>query len=169
MKAFRDFVSKVSEYNKTAKNKLTWGGQIIVRGLGAMTEKDWEMTKMSGARSLWLGIESGSEAVRDHMKKQFSNQDLDEFVEQAYINKVKLEFMMIVGYPTETLEDFQDTIDMFDRYRKYQSVIHTIGLGSTLSVLAGTPLAEENPELRLNLKVEFENKYETHRIIKSIQ
>ena len=155
MKAYRDFITIMAKHNRTARNRITWEGQFIVRGLRSMTEKDWTLTRESGARTLLLGVESGSEAVRDHMKKQFSNQDLDEFVEQAYINRVKLEFMMIVGYPTETLKDWQDTIDMFDRYKKYKSVIHTIGLGSTLSVLAGTPLAEENPELRLNESENF--------------
>ena len=143
MKAFRDFVSKVSEHNKTAKNKLTWGGQIIVRGLSAMTEKDWEMTRMSGARSLWLGIESGSEAVRDHMKKQFSNKDLDEFMSQADKNSVHVNFLMLSGYPTETHEEFLETVKMFERYVKYQSIIDNVILGTTLGILPGTPLAEE--------------------------
>ena len=72
MKAYRDFISILAEYNNSAKHKLTWGGQFIVRGLNQMTEKDWEMTRDSGAKMLTLGVESGSEKVRDHMKKQFS-------------------------------------------------------------------------------------------------
>ena len=108
-----------------------------------MTEKDWEMTRMSGARSLWLGIESGSEAVRDHMKKQFSNKDLDEFMSQAYKNSVHVNFLMLSGYPTETHEEFLETVKMFERYVKYQSIIDNVILGTTLGILPGTPLAEE--------------------------
>ena len=77
------------------------------------------------------------------MKKQFSNKDLDEFVEHAYLNKINLEFLMIIGYPTETEEDFKDTLRMFERYKKYQSIVDSVALGSTLGVLPGTPLAEE--------------------------
>ena len=58
------------------------------------------------------------------MKKQFSNQDLDEFMEQAYKHNINLEFLMIIGYPTETQTDFQDTIDMFTKYTKYQKRLY---------------------------------------------
>ena len=143
MKAYRDFLSVLSEYNKSADKKLSWGGQFIVRGLSSMTKNDWAMTKLSGAKSLALGIESGSEAVRDHMKKQFSDQDLDEFMEQAHSNNVDVTFLMLVGYPTETHAEFIQTLKMFKKYKKYQSVIGNVVLGTTLGILPGTPLAEE--------------------------
>jgi len=85
------------------------------------------------------------------MKKQFSNKDLDEFVEQASINDVKLKFLMIVGYPTETQKDFDDTLEMFEKYKKYKNVITNVQLGSTLGVLPGTPLADDyGHDLSLN-------------------
>ena len=110
MKAYRDFITVMAEHNSKASNTITWGGQFIVRGLKSMTEDDWRLTKLAGAVNLAIGVESGSESVRDHMKKQFSNKDLDEFVEHAYLNKINLEFLMIIGYPTETEEDFKDTL-----------------------------------------------------------
>ena len=51
---------------------------------------------------------------------------------------------MIVGYPTETIVDFEQTLDMFKKYHKYQDIIDSVALGSTLGVLPGTPLAEEH-------------------------
>lgn len=151
MKAYRDFITVMAKHNADAEKRIRWGGQFIVRGIKNMTKDDWHLTKQAGADWLSLGIESGSAAVRDHMKKQFSNQDLDEFVEQAYLNDVKLEFLMIIGYPTETYDDFLQTLNMFKRYKKYQSCISTVALGSTLGVLQGTPLAEEyGHDLSLN-------------------
>ena len=146
MKAYRDFISVVSAYNESTDKKLTWSGQFIVRGLKAMTESDWVMTKKSGAKSLALGIESGSEKVRDHMKKQFSDKDLDEFMEQAHKNSVTVTLLMLLGYPTEKYEDFIQTLKMFKKYKKYQSVINDVVLGTTLGILPGTPLAEELSE-----------------------
>ncbi len=143
MKAYRDFIKNIAEHNKTAEHKLTWGGQFIVRGIKSMTAEDWKITKQSGANRLYLGVESGSESVRNHMKKQFSNKDLDEFMEQAYINEIPVEFLMIVGYPTETEQDFQENIKMFQRYKKYRKIFQNIILGSTLGILPGTPLEEE--------------------------
>jgi len=144
MKAYRDFIGVMADYNESATQKISWQGQFIVRGIKAMTEEDWKLTGKAGAEHLSIGVESGSEAVRDHMKKQFSNSDMDEFVEQAYLNKVNLQFLMIVGYPTETYEDFLETLRMFKKYKKYQSIVKGVTLGSTLGVLPGTPLAEEH-------------------------
>lgn len=151
MKAYRDFITYLAEYNQQTTKKIYWKGQYIVRGLSAMTENDWKLTKLSGAVELALGIESGSEAVRDHMKKQFSDKDLDEFVHQAYINDIKLNFLMIVGYPTETHTDFIQTLKMFKKYQKYQKVIAEVILGSTLGILAGTPLSTDlGNDLQIN-------------------
>lgn len=143
MKAYRDFITQLAEYNSTAKNKLSWRGQFIVRGLDAMTKDDWRLTKLSGVAQLDLGIESGSESVRNHMKKQFSDKDMDEFVAQAHFWKVDLVFLMLIGYPTETYDDFLQTLKMFKRYQKYQSVISRVVLGTTLGILPGTPIAEQ--------------------------
>ena len=144
MKAYRDFITVMSAYNHNASQKITWSGQFIVRGLNSMTAKDWRLTKLAGADLLMLGVESGSETVRDHMKKQFSNQDLDEFIDQAYKQKIKVSFLMIVGYPTETITEFEQTLQMFQKYKEYQEIIDSVALGSTLGVLPGTPLAEEH-------------------------
>ena len=143
MKAYRDFISILAEHNRSTDKKLSWGGQFIVRGLSGMTEKDWIMTKESGASTLAIGIESGSESVRNHMKKHFSNKDLDEFMEQAHKNNVPTIFLMLLGYPTETYQDFVDTLTMFKRYKKYQGIITSVALGTTCGILPGTPLAEE--------------------------
>ncbi len=151
MKAYRDFVTIMANYNKSTEHKLSWEGQFIVRGIKQMTKEDWLLTKQSGAKSLIIGIESGSEKVRNDMKKQFSDRDMDEFIEQAHKHDVKCIFLMLLGYPTETYEDFLDNLRMFKRYQKYQKVIESVTLGTTLGVLPGTPLAEDfREDIQLN-------------------
>jgi len=151
MKAYRDFVSILADYNQHAEKKLSWSGNLIVRGIKSMTEEDWTNTKKSGAKSLALGVESGSEKIRNEMKKHFSNKDLDEFMEQAHKNDVKCTFLLVIGYPTESHEDFLDTLRMFKKYKKYQKVIECVALGSTLGILPGTPVADElTDEIEIN-------------------
>lgn len=144
MKAYRDFISIMAKHNATAVNKISWRGQFIVRGKSSMNSKDWELTKLSGAENLAIGVESGSESVRNHMKKQFTNKDLDEFM--YFLNKHNIQciFLIIIGYPTETWTDFLQTLTMFKKYKKYKKAIRGISLGSTLGILPGTPLAEEH-------------------------
>ena len=48
---------------------------------------------------------------------------------------------MIVGYPTETLDDHNLTLAMLKKYAPYAgSIISWIEVGSTLAILPGTPL-----------------------------
>ena len=143
MKAYRDFITIMAKHNENAVNKIRWRGQFIVRGKKSMTADDWKLTKLSGAEDFAIGVESGSENVRDHMKKQFSDNDLDEFMYFLNLHDIKSTFLIIIGYPTETWEDFLQTLKMFKKYRKYKNVIQNIQLGSTLGILPGTPLADE--------------------------
>ena len=143
MKAYRDFITIMAKHNENAVNKIRWRGQFIVRGKKSMTANDWKLTKLSGAEDFAIGVESGSENVRDHMKKQFSDNDLDEFMYFLNLHDIKSTFLIIIGYPTETWEDFLQTLKMFKKYRKYKNVIQNIQLGSTLGILPGTPLADE--------------------------
>ena len=65
---------------------------------------------------------------------------------------------MIVGYPTETEKDFQETLDMFTRYKKYTHIITNINIGSTLGILPGTPLY--NNSIQFNIEVDkYENNW----------
>ena len=151
MKAYRDFISIMAKHNEKATNKISWRGQFIVRGKSSMNANDWELTKLSGAENLAIGVESGSESVRNHMKKQFTNKDLDEFMYFLNLHSIKSTFLIIIGYPTETWEDFLQTLTMFKRYRKYNKVIANISLGSTLGILPGTPLAEKHKnDIKMN-------------------
>jgi len=67
-------------------------------------------------------------------------------------------FLMIFGYPTETEQDFQDTLDMFDRYAKYKDIVVNIEFGSTLGILPGTPLYRHAQEWHIELD-KYENNW----------
>jgi radical SAM superfamily enzyme YgiQ (UPF0313 family) len=78
------------------------------------------------------------------MKKGFSQQDLDYTMQQLDRVGIKCRMLMIIGYPTETDEDFQLTLDMFDRYVPYlkNGIIEEVNLGLTLNLLKNTPLTD---------------------------
>ena len=115
MKHFRELCAELSKRDK----KISWNGQFIIRDKKSFKEVDFNNLANSGCTGLTLGIESGSHRVREHMRKKFSNDDLDYFIHNIGARNIKMKFLLIVGYPTETESDFQETIDLLYRYKQY--------------------------------------------------
>jgi radical SAM superfamily enzyme YgiQ (UPF0313 family) len=161
-KEYKNMISTLAEYNSKSDAPITWSGQFIIRSKSAADEYMWETTARSGAIDLFIGIESGSESVRYHLGKNFSNSDIDHAMSLMARYNLSCTFLMLFGYPTETEKDFQDTLDMFHRYKKYaNTVIKNIEFGSTLGILPNTPLEIKKDELGLILDPEYENFWES--------
>jgi len=141
MKHFRDMCSELAK----RKKKVQWNGQFIVRGAKTFSSEDFDNLANSGCNGLTMGIESGSEAVRDHMRKKFSNEDIEYFVTNLGNRNIKMKFLLIVGYPTETEEDFEMTLEMLRKYGKYS---HLISVSPHMMLTyENTPLDLEHREL----------------------
>lgn len=148
LKMFREFIKTMAEYNKTQENPPRWSGQFIVRSEREVNEDYWRLIAESGGNRLSIGVETGSERVRKHMNKNFTNADLDYTMSKLEQYNITCKMLMIVGYPTETEEDVQDTIDMFTRYQHLAGkIIHHVNLGSTAMIIPGSPLWDMREEL----------------------
>lgn len=78
-----------------------------------------ELLSLLNVKTLTLGIESGSEELRNHIMKDISNEDIYNAIDigrRFNINKVKLYFM--VGLPNESDEDINEIIKMIGNIRK---------------------------------------------------
>jgi len=150
-KAFRAFIQTIAEYNKTQTDPIAWSGYYIVKPAGTYKPNDWINLKNSGVKSLYIGIESGSESVRDHMKKKFSNSDIDDAMKNIQFHGIRCTWLMIIGYPSETEEDFQMTLDLLKRYQPMavDRTIDTVALGMTMGILDDSPLANLKEELHI--------------------
>jgi len=141
MKHFRDLCSSLANKEK----KIKWNGQFIVRGSKTFSQQDFDNLANSGCSHLTMGLESGSEAVRNHMRKKFTNDDIDYFVNNLGDRNITMKFLLIVGYPTETEEDFEMTLELLRRYGKYS---HLIGVSPHMMMTyKNTPLDMEHREL----------------------
>ena len=144
MKAFRDMTNELSEFRMSMKpeDRFIWDSHFIVRSRKQMPPEDFVKMAESGAGTLLIGVESGSPTVREHMKKGYTDEDLHYSLEEIFKNNIKVRFLMIIGYPTETEQDFQQTLDFFERYADYgrQGLVEEINLGLTLNLLPNTPL-----------------------------
>lgn len=96
-------------------------GFAICRPKNEFPASDFRLAKTAGARRFKVGIESGSEQVRFDMKKKFTNDDITWFAENCHDNGIAQVWLMFVGYPTETEEDFQASIDLLKIHRHLTS------------------------------------------------
>lgn len=151
MKAFRDMCKTLADYRSTSKDtNWSWQSQFIARSRLQMPPEDFELMKKSGGAMVSIGIESASEKVRNHMKKGFSNEDMWYTYEQCKNNNIKMGLMMLVGYPTETKEDFQETLHMLEQLkdRGYFEInpvngtryVRRISFGPTMQIYEGMPI-----------------------------
>jgi radical SAM superfamily enzyme YgiQ (UPF0313 family) len=129
---------------------ITWSSQFIIRDKKQCTEEYWKKIADSGCANLEIGVETGSDRLRFEMKKNFYNEDLDSSLYYMEKFNIKCSFLMFVGYPTETMEDHELTVDMFKRYQQYAGkIIRKIQLGYMFTINPGTPVYNEgikNPQ-----------------------
>ena len=100
------------------------------------------------ARHIHLPVQSGSSKVLKAMNRRYSKDDYIALVDRirAKLPDVSLTTDIMVGFPGETEEDIQDTIDVV-RYAKYDQAFTFI-----YSIRTGTPAAkmEQLPEEKVN-------------------
>ena len=86
---------------------------------------------------IFFGIESGSEKILRTIKKGIEIHQIKESVRLARKHGLKIAGSFIVGYPNETEEDFQATLDLADELMLDDYFV------SIAEPIPGTPLAEE--------------------------
>ena len=116
-------------------------GQWIARGEKIMPPELWTKMRKAGIQEIIIGIESGSAKVRNDMKKGVAEKDIDYTFSQCQKHRIKAVPLLMIGYPTETEEDFLDNLKFWERYEKYNDgTIHMPYLGTTTRILPNTPL-----------------------------
>jgi radical SAM superfamily enzyme YgiQ (UPF0313 family) len=153
LKNFREMLELLRNHrlNYDSLAQLSISGQFIIRPKGSHPEDLFRQMRDAGITRLDCGIESGSPQVRDHMVKKFSNSDIDWHLEMCEKYNIQNWLLLLIGYPTETEQDFQMTLDMMYRYQKYLVNETVLGLNivNTLMVLPNSPLWEMSEDLML--------------------
>ena len=110
------------------------------------SDEDVDLLKRAGAYTLKFGAESGSQRILDLMQKGITVEQTIKSNERCKKFGIVPAFALLVGYPTETFEDINKTIDLGFRLKREnsQAELETI---ATYTALPGTPdwyLAEKH-------------------------
>jgi radical SAM superfamily enzyme YgiQ (UPF0313 family) len=110
------------EYLIQSNTNFNWEGQFIATSPKFFTQDDYAMMAKAGCNRVSFGIESGSNAVRLSMNKKQRDEDIDYCITELHKNNIEQVWLMIVGFPTETLADFAQTLDLFYRFKDLNKI-----------------------------------------------
>jgi radical SAM superfamily enzyme YgiQ (UPF0313 family) len=139
----KEFKIMNSLLTETIPSSIKYRGQFICRPKNQMPAEDFKLMASAGAYKVQIGIESGSENVRNHMRKKFSNDDIEYSTYELFKNSIKQSWFIFVGYPTETHQDFIDTLNLVKKYKDLaqDQMLQIIPTG-VFQMLDGTPISE---------------------------
>jgi radical SAM superfamily enzyme YgiQ (UPF0313 family) len=130
-------------------SNVIWQGQFIARPENHMKEEVYALMREAGCFFVSIGVESGSEKVRQDMNKKFDNAALDFTFNACAKHNIQMAWLLLVGYPTETEEDFQETLNLLEKYQwiNKMGLVRSIALGPTLDIVPGSPLFNRQKDL----------------------
>jgi len=118
--------------------KIHWQG--YARCDGRMDLDYYRDLKASGCVQLSYGIESGSQSVLDSMKKQIDLDEIEQNLRDAAAVGIDAHTNWIIGFPSETPQDFADTLTLIWRIKNYR--IQTISDGISLMLSPGAEITD---------------------------
>lgn len=149
---FNKLMRLIADYNSVNEEKINWNSFFIFRPQNQMNEDIWKLAAEGGANVLIVGVESLVDSIRYHMKKKFTNADIDFGLEMAKKYGIKIGMLLIIGYVNETEEDFQASLRWLDEHVEYaKTSLKYISVGGTLIVTDLTDLYQQAEDFNITL------------------
>jgi hypothetical protein len=143
---YRKLCKLLAEYNSTTEHKITWYGNFNLRTRLQMPESDWKLTSDAGGSHVVTGIESLVDRARFEMGKKWTNDDLDFSLSMAKKYNIRLAVCVIIGYVTETQEEFDQSLKWLEYNQHYaNNPIKYLLVGGTMTVTDLTDIYQ-NPD-----------------------
>jgi anaerobic magnesium-protoporphyrin IX monomethyl ester cyclase len=119
---------------------ISWGCNVRA---DTLNEKLIQIMKKAGCGAFFLGVESGNQKTLDFMRKKITISQIKRAVKLSKKHSIKTALSCILGFPNETYEDVQNTID-FMISLKGDSYLFNF-----LLVFPGTELYRQQDELKI--------------------
>lgn len=141
-KEFRIMCEKLANYSE---GLFRWGSYAIVRPRRDHPSSLFDMIAAAGGRFWSLGIETGVDRIRFEMQKKFTNDDVDWHLEQSQRVGLQNNFLLLPTWPSESLQEHQEYLDIFRRWQCYavDGTIFGMRVSATLNIMPKSPLGRE--------------------------
>lgn len=103
-----------------------------------------EKMSLSGCKTVLYGIESGSQRLLNLIGKKSRLEDVIKQIDLTIKQNIKPQLSFIIGFPDETKDDLQKTLDMYFNYKFLENVDAQIGL---LAPVGGTAILNKYNDL----------------------
>lgn len=154
-KAFKQWLTIIADYNDKLPNdqKIRWFGQYICRPQAHTPADIYPLMARAGVVNLVVGVESGSDAVLEAMKKKMTVNDVFDELEQFEKHKIKCTFLMFSGFYNETPDRYIETLKFLIDCQPYiaSGTVTKLSLSPPLVVHSGTYLHDEADKIGLIL------------------
>lgn len=151
LREYRKLINKLAQLNKEDTDNIP---KIVafyrIRPMNQTREEDFKLMAESGFFRLKIGVESGSEDVRHHIGKTETEEEIKYTFEMCRKYGLKINLLIIVGYPTETRADFLKTMDLLEMIKNegYIDVIDR-AVVNELYFSTNTGLSKQATELNI--------------------
>lgn len=98
--------------------KGRWIGTVHVnsKGENGLSRENLFAAKKAGLTRISFGLESASQRLLDLMKKGTDIQSCSDFIQNAYDAGISVRASMMLGFPSETTEDIEQTIVFMEKH-----------------------------------------------------
>lgn len=144
-KEFTTLMNLIASYNSKQffrSQQISWEGSYIIRD--SQNERIFETMSKTNA-TLFMGVESVNEHTRKNLGKNFSNAALDWTLQQIEKYKLDAKLLLIVDYPTETLEDYEKTKKWFIENKHYAEILREVAF-TRAGIIPNTQLDRRSKE-----------------------
>jgi radical SAM superfamily enzyme YgiQ (UPF0313 family) len=143
--------------DKIGEHSISWTGQWICKNQKSFNEEYYELSSKAGLKVVIVGIESGSEAVRKHMRKNFSNADIEFTLQQCRKYNIKFIPLMMCGYPTETESDFLETLKLLELFYEYKDIVGELRCINMMYLIPKTDVIDRDFQEMIEADFEFKS------------
>lgn len=117
-------VKAIAEEFINRKLPISWFGTMRADQGVRLSEENWKLCKESGLERVMIGMEAGTQEMLDWMQKDTTTEQVFEVARRCIKYGIAINFSVIVGFPGETKESINHTLNVVKQLREMSHTFH---------------------------------------------